>query len=1168
LFCFVFYLATQNNTLNFEVSDITYLPNFVTSIPSISGMSDLMASPSSSKPHNYKFKVFSSFHGPDVRKTLLSNLREHFQGKGITMFDDEKIKRGGDLSPSLKRAIKTSKISIVILSQKYASSSWCLDELLEIMKRKKAMKQIVMTVFYGVEPSDVRKQTGDFGIAFNKTCVNKTDKERKEWSKALTDVSNIAGEDFKKWDNEANMIKKIARDVSYKLNATPSKDFEDMMGLEAHLKKIQSLLRLDYKDEALIIGISGPAGIGKSTIARALESRLSDRFQLTCFMDLRGSENNGLHDYGQQLRLQEQLLAKVLNQDGTRICHLGVLQQRLSDLRVLIILDDVSDIKQLKALAKETTWFGPGSRIIVTTENKDLLQQRGIDSTYHVGFPSREEALEIFCKFAFEQSSPPHAFEKLAARITHLCGNLPLGLCVMGSSLFGKKQDEWEFVVHRLETNPGQEIDDVLRVGYERLHENDQMLFLHIAIFFNYRDRDLVEAMLADDGNLDVGNWLKFLINKSLIEIYRTGQIVMHKLLQQVGRQAIRRQEPWKRQILINANEICDLLRYEKGTSCNVSGISFDTSGISEVTICDGAFKRLHDLRFLHVYKSRDDGNNRVHIPEKVEFPPRLRLLHWAAYPSKSLPPTFNLECLVELNMRESLVEKLWEGTQHLKNLKYMDLTESKNLKELPDLSNATNLEYFYLDNCESLVEIPSSFAHLHKLEWLEMNNCINLQVIPAHMNLTSVKQVNMKGCSRLRKFPVISRHIEALDISDNTELEDMPASIASWCHLVYLDMSHNEKLQGLTQLPTSLRHLNLSYTDIESIPDCIKALHQLEELCLSGCTRLASLPDLPCSIKALEAEDCESLESVSSPLYTPSARLSFTNCFKLGGEAREAIIRRSSDSTGSVLLPGREVPAEFDHRAQGNSLSILLPLGGNSQFMVCVVISPRHDITKMSNESELLCRINGESCSYDEEFDIVDVSNCRREHLFIFHSGLLRMGRSEAGTEMVFEFSSALQEDFDIIECGVKIWTPQSIRRGYLAFGEDDDGTDGVICDTEDVDQMTDETKGGNNGGSSDEEDGKIHMYSHESGETSESESESEKEDESEPRETSEADADGDYESVSRKRAKKTTSASTDLKLVSIDYLRISNLLKYIFLILVLLLILVVLMSMRLFLA
>ncbi|XP_019083686.1 PREDICTED: disease resistance protein RML1B-like [Camelina sativa] len=628
-------------------------------------MSLIMASPSSSssKSRNYRFKVFTSFHGPDVRKTFLSHLRDQFQGNGITMFDDEKIKRGRDLSPSLKRAIRESKISIVILSKKYASSGWCLDELVEILKRKNAMKQIVMTVFYGVEPSDVRKQTGDFGMAFNKTCANKTDKERKEWRKALTDVSNIAGEDFKKWDNEANMIKKIARDVSDKLNDTPSKDFEDMVGLEVHLKKIQSLLRLDYKDEAMIVGISGPAGIGKTTIARALMSLLSDRFQLTCFMNLSGSNHSGLHDYGLQLRLQEQLLSEVLNQDGIRIRNLGELQKRLSDLRVLIILDDVNDVKQLEVLANKTTWFGHGSRIVVITENKDLLQQRGINNTYHVGFPSSKEVLEILCKSAFKQSSPPHGFVELAESIRHLCGNLPLGLCVMGSSLFGKKQDEWECVMRRLETNSWRELDDVLRVSYDRLHENDQILFLHIAVFFNYKDCDLVEAMVADDRNLDIKYWLKILVNKSLIEINPTGEIVMHKLLQQVARQAIHRQEPWKRQILINADEICDVLRYENGTS-NVSGISFDTSGISEVSISVGAFKRLPNLQFLRVYKSRSDGNYRMHIPEEMEFPRRLRLLQWEAYPSKSLPPTFHPEYLVELKMRESQLEHLWCGTQ------------------------------------------------------------------------------------------------------------------------------------------------------------------------------------------------------------------------------------------------------------------------------------------------------------------------------------------------------------------------------------------------------------------------------------------------------------------------------------------------------------------------
>lgn len=65
------------------------------------------------------------------------------------------------------------------------------------------------------------------------------------------------------------MIEKIANDVSDKLNATPSNDFDGMVELEAHLEKLKSLLHLE-KDGAMIVGISGPAGIGKTTIVRAL----------------------------------------------------------------------------------------------------------------------------------------------------------------------------------------------------------------------------------------------------------------------------------------------------------------------------------------------------------------------------------------------------------------------------------------------------------------------------------------------------------------------------------------------------------------------------------------------------------------------------------------------------------------------------------------------------------------------------------------------------------------------------------------------------------------------------------------------------------------------------------------------------------------------------------
>ena len=143
--------------------------------------------------------MFTSFHGADVRKTFLSHLRKQFNYNGITMFDDQEIERSQTIAPALIKAIKESRISIILLSKNYASSSWCLDELLEIVKCKEAMGQIVMTVFYGVDPSDVRKQTGDILKVFKKTCSGKTEEKRRRWSQALNDVGNIAGEHFLNW---------------------------------------------------------------------------------------------------------------------------------------------------------------------------------------------------------------------------------------------------------------------------------------------------------------------------------------------------------------------------------------------------------------------------------------------------------------------------------------------------------------------------------------------------------------------------------------------------------------------------------------------------------------------------------------------------------------------------------------------------------------------------------------------------------------------------------------------------------------------------------------------------------------------------------------------------------------------------------------------------------
>ncbi|KAJ0265598.1 Leucine-rich repeat-containing protein [Hirschfeldia incana] len=470
----------------------------------------------------------------------------------------------------------------------------------------------------------------------------------------------------------------------------------------------------------------------------------------------------------------------------------------------------------------------------------------------------------------------------------------------------------------------------------------------------------------------------------------------------------------------------------------------------------------MYNLQFLKVYKSRDDklifeildGENRrddindvMHIPEEMKFPRRLRFLHWNAYPNKCFPPTFNPGYLVELDMMHGKFEYLWKGTQ---------------LKELPDLSNAINLKRLDMSDCKSLVEIPSSFLHLQKLELWWMDYCVNLQIIPDHLNLASLVIVEMNGCSKLRKFLFVSTTSARLRIWGDSFRQRPPSS--NICSRI----RKSGKLKGLTHLHKSLKILDLRYSDIETIPDCIKALHQLEHLSLDGCRRLASLPELPGSIKSVNAEDCESLETVFCPLNSsPFTALDFTNCFKLGQLARREIIHRSF-SCERVILPGRKVPAEFDHRARGSSLTITSPnvnnpLSAVSILKLCVVVSPNHEINKRSRHSEyLLCHCiigKGDLDPVVEEVCVGHVSRYRSEHLLIFQPRLPFTVPSEVGRETVLEFSSKSHE-FDVSECGARVFEEKSIQGSYESEDQIDYLTDGRYESCEDdISRLIDES-------------------------------------------------------------------------------------------------------------
>ncbi|KAK7272448.1 hypothetical protein RJT34_29050 [Clitoria ternatea] len=178
-----------------------------------------IASSSSNTIRSYRYDVFISFRGVDTRNNLVDHLYNHLDRKGIFVFkDDQRLQKGEFISPQLVQAIKDSRLSIIVFSTNYASSSWCLDEMATIVECHQQFNQTVYPVFYDVDPSHVRKQNGVYEKAFALHTQNFRQDPSKvyQWKTAMTTLAKSAGWDVRN-KPEFEEIENIVQAVTKKL---------------------------------------------------------------------------------------------------------------------------------------------------------------------------------------------------------------------------------------------------------------------------------------------------------------------------------------------------------------------------------------------------------------------------------------------------------------------------------------------------------------------------------------------------------------------------------------------------------------------------------------------------------------------------------------------------------------------------------------------------------------------------------------------------------------------------------------------------------------------------------------------------------------------------------------------------------------------------------------
>ncbi|XP_021806789.1 TMV resistance protein N-like [Prunus avium] len=856
----------------------------------------------------WEYHIFLSFRGEDTRKGFTSHLHKALESRRYNVFmDEDDLQVGQVIKPEVLKAIEKSNISVIVFSTRYADSSWCLDELVKIMECRRTLNQIVLPIFYNVDPSDVRHQTGTLASDFQKHTIRRKDEVVKEWRKALTEAANLCAgvlEDR----NEAKFIEAfIENNIIGRLSTTPLPVAAHPVGVDSRVHDMITYLLGGGSQDVVMIGIWGMGGLGKTTAAKAIYNQIKEKFEAHVFLgDIRDAANrHGL------VYLQKLLLAEIYKKRTIDIScvhgGMGMIKEKLGRKRVLVIIDDVDEKEQLEALVGNRDWFGSGSRIIITTRDKHFLDVLHVNKTFTVPEMNPDEGLELFCWHAFQKGYPNEQYLELSEKVVFYSRGLPLALKVLGSFLVERTIAEWESQLEELEGITPKDILKILRISYDGLDHNEKCIFLDISCFFIGMNKDHVRKIL-DGCGFKAEIKISVLLQKCLVTVNEKNQLMMHDLLRDMGRAICQEGDPEDRSRLwLRREDVTDVLEDKSGTK-KVERLALNLRSSEKASFGTEAFSKMRKLKLLQL--------NYVELTGEYKFLSKnLRWLCWHGFLLDSIPGDFDLTSLIAMDLQFSKLKVVWKDCKLLEKLTIINLSHSHDLTTSPDFSKVPNLEELILE-CTSLSDVHESIGGLKRLALVNLEHCKMLKDLPLNLYTSkSIETLLLNGCSRFENLAeglgdmVSLRTLEA----DDTAVTKIPSSIVKLKKLRSLSLCGLERLTGFLphsylrssglrglegsqptgflpplldglnslrklaladcsltddELPkdlgslSSLEHLDCGQNSFCRLPS-LSGLSKLEYLCLNDCRKLRAIPELPTNLKVLRGFGCTALETM-----------------------------------------------------------------------------------------------------------------------------------------------------------------------------------------------------------------------------------------------------------------------------------------------------------------
>ncbi|MCD5316580.1 helix-turn-helix transcriptional regulator [Kineosporia babensis] len=310
-------------------------------------------------------------------------------------------------------------------------------------------------------------------------------------------------------------------------------------GRKAELRQLDQLLELTHSDAVVIGVVSGPGGVGKTTLALNWTHTAASRFpdgQL--YADLRGFDRSGtvaapseiLRGFLQALGIAAGSVPASLEQRA------ALYRSLLSNRRILVVLDNARDSDQVRALLPG----GSGGLTLVTSRNQltSLAATSGARLLRLEPLPTAQAQELLTARLGLQRiTAEPDAVE----RIVDACGGLPLALAVAAARA---QQSSFPLAVlaadlgqsaRRLTVlEAGDEVSDVRAVfswSFEAISISAARLFRLLGLHPGPDISLPAAAALSGRPTAEVGRLLTELARASLLGERLPGRYHLHDLL-------------------------------------------------------------------------------------------------------------------------------------------------------------------------------------------------------------------------------------------------------------------------------------------------------------------------------------------------------------------------------------------------------------------------------------------------------------------------------------------------------------------------------------------------------------------------------------------------------------------------------------------------------------